>query len=342
MRSWPTVLVATILFCTLQGSICRADAKTDDPIEKVNVDVTKAVNRLIQLVDQRKVNKVTGEEPLGLFIVDTKTGKSRAVAMEPMAGLAHCGSPCWSRDGRRILFDVSPGKNYAATRLQSIDIINMNAEPRELGAGNCPTISPDGKKIAYLSNVGERGIWIMDADGANKKHLGGYGRPAWSPGGRHILIASFSKDSSFTLMDPKTGAETPIKLEGYKFHTIPSWGANDNTVLSNVSWEGGRGLATIDITEPDKAKIKQMIYEGDLYPMCPAYSAVTDTYFFIGAKKGNALYSIRPGRDQEPKPLEPDRERESKLYSLFASPDGRYLLFGSDRSPDDEEKPATE
>ncbi len=342
MCSWQSILFAALLFCHLPGSVSWAETKKDDSAAKANEAVTKSVKRMIQLVDQRSVNKVTGDEPLGLLIVDTKTGKSRALAIEPMESFAHCGSPCWSRDGRRILFDASPGKNYAATRLQSIDIINMNAEPREIGAGNCPTLSPDGKKIVYLSNVGERGIWVMDADGANKKHLGGYGRPAWSPGGRHILIASFGRSSSFTLMDPMTGAETSIQLEGYTFHTVPAWGADDKTILSTVAWEGGRGLAAIDISEPGNAKIKQMIYEGDLYPMCPAYSAATDTYFFIGAKKGNALYSIRPGHDQEPKLLEPDREREKQMYSLVVSPDGRYLLFASDRSPDDEEKPAAE
>src|SRR5262245_11628208 len=60
--------------------------------------------------------------------------------------------------------------------------------------GEYPSWSPDGKRIAFNSNLsGEALMYIVDVDGSRVVDLSGVGeggQVAWSPDGRSILFAS--------------------------------------------------------------------------------------------------------------------------------------------------------
>ena len=107
------------------------------------------------------------------------------------------------------------------------DIYRMNGDGSNVKAltakgGNCrPDWSPDGKRIAYVSDVadGKGDVWTMDADGGNKRRVtpgdDSYDyNPAWSPDGLWIVFetARGSKDGPWSLaLIPATGG-TPILL----------------------------------------------------------------------------------------------------------------------------------
>lgn len=130
---------------------------------------------------------------------------------------------------RNTIPDVSPdGSAVAITRNQmGWDVYRMHPDGSGVTAlttegGNCrPDWSPDGKRIAYVSDVadGKGDVWIMDADGGNKVRLSpgddSYDyNPAWSPDGAWIVYetATGSKRGPWSLaVIPATGG-APILL----------------------------------------------------------------------------------------------------------------------------------
>ena len=277
---------------------------------------------------------------LNLFAIDVTSREVILVSHEPDKKLSYCGTPRWALGGNQIVFDATPGRNWTETRLMSIRQSNTGVETIDLGAGNCPTLSPDGEQLAFHLNGGAvpgaaSGIWIMDADGLNRRRLGGFGIPLFSPSGKKLLVSSFSSRRQLSLLDPQTGKSTRIEVPGYKIYSQTSWGSDDETLVAVVVSKQGTGIAMLDISQPDNATVRQVLWrrgdQFDVDPGCPVYSEKTGTCVFTGrTPEGTALYAINLTKLGPPRRLEPGQQ-DQKLLSLSMSPDGRFVLFCSDR-----------
>src|SRR5687768_17498419 len=124
---------------------------------------------------------------LALYSANLETGKVALVTAEPMKGHTYCGSPDFSPDGKRILLDATPGRQWSKTMMLAADFpVSEEKGFMIYGPGNCPAWSPDGKKIAFLLNQdavpgAQPGIYTMTAEGRDRQLVGGYGIPEWSP-----------------------------------------------------------------------------------------------------------------------------------------------------------------
>ena len=127
----------------------------DPPAAGVKADARPLAQRLIE----HPVLRPNGTLRLRVFLMDLASGVATPIVDEPVAGQFYCGSACWSGDGRRILFDSTPQTDWHLSHLWSLDLDNPPSKARDLGLGNCPSLSPDGRRIAFLSNAGGRAAW---------------------------------------------------------------------------------------------------------------------------------------------------------------------------------------
>jgi len=87
--------------------------------------------------------------------------------------------PTWSPDGKRIAF------RHAANGRSDIFVVNVDGSGfralTRTGDGHDPTWSPDGKQIAYKSAQNGDALWLMDADGRNRKLVLRVSAESWAP-----------------------------------------------------------------------------------------------------------------------------------------------------------------
>lgn len=283
--------------------------------------------------------RIQAQDP-ALYVFDLQEETATQITAEPLEGLRRCGASDWSPDGKRIVFDATPGMQYRLTRIFAVDFpLREGAKFTDLGVGNCPNWSPDGKRIAFMLLDGAvenaaAGTWSMSSNGIRRNRIGGLGRPKWSPDGKRILTASFSNPCRLSLIDLESKAEQAVNLPGCQFISVPDWAGDGNTIISVIEGAGPPSIALVDVSDPADAKIKQTLWNrGDgtsVSPTCPVYSAELKRCVFSGWEpNGLALYAFEVGRNL-PRKLEQDA-LDPYLAGLALSPDGRYLLFVSIR-----------
>ena len=117
------------------------------------------------------------------------------------SGLRHLArgwEPDWSPDGRMLVF------RGASFTIDVVDVDGSNHRRLHDDGGDgaelyAPAWSPDGRRIAFIngSYVSFGGLWVMNADGSDARHIGPGELPAWSPDSSEIaFVISRSIDVS--------------------------------------------------------------------------------------------------------------------------------------------------
>jgi Tol biopolymer transport system component len=300
----------------------------------------KAVAALVAELKQHPVLRSKSKERNPLYVVELIRGGVTMIADEPEPGRTHCGTPAWSPNGQRIVFDATEGTDWSFTRLKSLEIQGGRPVLTDLGPGSCPSFSPDGTQVVFLQNPGpvsdaDSGVWLMKADGTARRRLSDAGRPRWSPDGRRIMVTTFESPCEITLVDVATGEERPLRTPDHQVYSAPSW-ADGNTIVAVVGAQPGETIALLDVSDPNQVKLERSLWTlGDglsVVPSYPIYSPATRRCVFVGAeRKGSALFCIEEGKSSPPERLEPEGF-DPFLSDLTFSPDGRYVVFGSNKS----------
>lgn len=81
-----------------------------------------------------------------------------------------CGFSSLSPDGKAIVYARKPEREY--TQVWKINLLTGEHTQLTTDSGDYPAWSPDGSKIVYTRTVlGDGGLWIMNADGTQKRRL---------------------------------------------------------------------------------------------------------------------------------------------------------------------------
>ena len=135
-----------------------------------------------------------------------------------------------------------------------------------LGQNEDPEWSPDGTRIAFVSNrtAGVFQVWLMNADGSGQSQLTqesvDASAPSWSPDGTHLAYTITGADEDVAVI-ATTGAGRLLVASGSGDQGLPVWTPdgsrvifNDTTVngLSSVGATGaGRAQFLSDADQPD-------------------------------------------------------------------------------------------
>ncbi len=279
-----------------------------------------------------------GEDTLQLYLLDPVAGGKTLFVDEVVPGRTFAGSAKWSHDGRRIVFDATPGTNWQQTHLMMLEIRDGRPSFTDLGPGNCPTFSRDDQRIAFILNPGavppaQAGVWVMQADGSQRRQVSGeYGAPFWSADGREFLINSFSEPTVATVINLEAVKARVVAVPGYRLYSWPRWTGPGQLVACLGTGNEADLIALLDVRNPGEAKIIKVLWQRgpglDVLPQRPLYSPESGRCFFVGVAAGNrrTLYSVKRGDSGRAMRIEPGGI--SELVVLDFSPDGRYLIFG--------------
>jgi TolB protein len=151
-------------------------------------------------------------------------------------------------------------------------------KPRQIFSGKkatqgTPTFSPDGKKIAFVSNKdGSPKIYVIDipTEGTPLKdikaqlitrHCKEGSAPSWSPDGKKIAYCAMTNGTrQIWIYDYATKEERQIS-QGPGNKENPSWAPNSLSLVYNCSEGGSCDLYLISINQPKGTKITSGIGE---------------------------------------------------------------------------------
>ena len=198
---------------------------------------------------------IAGKRPpsSAIYLLDLDAGSHRRIT-----SLEHNCAASWSPDGTGLAF--SSGTNQVT---QVYVATPDGSHARQITDSAClnirPSWSPTGKTIAYLAIPtaaapdGESGVFIIDADGTNKRRvseLPSY-EVSWAPDGRQLLI-----QSSGGLFLWSTNSEKPVKLDIRTDRPLEAVFTPDGgSVMYRSNHEGEWHLYAVDLRDQRSTRL---------------------------------------------------------------------------------------
>ena len=173
-----------------------------------------------------------------------------------MPDYTRLGSPDWSRDGRKIALDG--WKSVCGERCSDAHVLIVNADggsPRDMGPGAMPSWSPDDKQIAYTEYDPQRGIWVMNADGSNRRLLDGSGWGAqWSPRRNEIAYTVHDEKPDICVNDlAKEAGRTLLERRYQIIYWGLNWSPDGNWICFKARLpDGGYEIAAVHVQGESK------------------------------------------------------------------------------------------
>ncbi len=255
-------------------------------------------------------------------------------------------NPAWSPDGKKIIFATEsveqPYSRATVSQLWSADINDGKTQKLYDGDAVQPSLSPNGKWIAYWglpAGTGQRSIWLIHADGGSSTMITNDDyinwSPAWSSGGKYIYFSS-NRGGSMNLWRVKINEGTGKVESDPELVTTPSL----YCAMAKMSSSGKKIIYV-------SADIRDNIYKIDFNPNSEKFFGLpipvtegSKQFIYMDISPDNQRIAVSSnGQQEDIYVMRTDGSDILKLTNDIYkdrnpqwSPDGKTLLFYSDRS----------
>ncbi len=245
------------------------------------------------------------------------------------------GSPSWSRDGKQVAFDgwrKSETGSSAAVFVVNVDGSNL----RMLTEGAMPSLSPQGRRLAFSRYSLGRGVWIMSSDGPDVELVqieeAAWGTD-WSPDGTRVAFTEYGGEAGmnigiFNLVEGTRSkvfapGESPYRQIYWNF----AWSPDSRSIaFKGMRKDGKAELAVVDAAGASKGL--KVVTDADVLP---AVSFFPDGRLLFNQRvpeRGNRMQLFAVNLKEETAPqLLTGLAEEFSYLDACPSPDGESILF---------------
>jgi Tol biopolymer transport system component len=186
-------------------------------------------------------------------------------APDSVIPVSQTGSPSWdpavSRRGYRLAYE----RLLRSLSIWQIDLSDSGdkrpylavSSTSDTDQGPGPQFSPDGKKLAYMSDrSGTMEIWIANRDGDNAFQLtavGGAGTPRWSPDSQAVAFDVGSTTGQRIVTMNLHGGAPRVLADGF----CPSWSHDGKWIYFGADGNGVRQVWKIPVAGGTPVQITQ-------------------------------------------------------------------------------------
>jgi eukaryotic-like serine/threonine-protein kinase len=273
-----------------------------------------------------------------LYVRQVEGGSPVTITPED-AGFARM--PRWSPDGQRLVFSSQRGIEM----IPAFGGVSRLLVPRPQDTWLDATWSPDGQSIAYPSGDS---VFTRQLNGGTSRTLGRIAEAhscSWSPDGRWIACVSGNRQfvrnedfgniaASSIWVIPAAGGAAVRVTDDQSLNTSPAWLPRSTSLLYVSNREGGRDIYQVALARSGRAAAEAVRLTTGLNPATVSVSAggrrlAYAAFTRIANVWSAAIPASGPVRMSQ---AEPVTSGNQEIEAFDISPDGRWLLFDSDRS----------
>ena len=164
------------------------------------------------------------------------------------------GDPCWSPDGRRIVFySYRRPRGEYSDRVHTLMILEDGLPRRFLEErAERPRWSPDGASVSFYSGQDSH-LWLIDTQGRNRRlltTLNSGPNHSWSPDGKRIAFTRDLQGTYQIWVVNSDGTDPHGLTDGRIAHSFPAWSPNGKEIACS-QWKIGSPDCAISVLRSD-------------------------------------------------------------------------------------------